>query len=58
MNFRPGSVTIAGCGTQPLVGGTVTCTTSALLAGTQTIGAAYSGDANNAVSSGTCCPRR
>ncbi len=53
IHFTTGGNSIAGCGTRTLVSGTITCTTSILLAGTQTIAAAYSGDANNAVSTGT-----
>jgi hypothetical protein len=48
--FRSGGSAIAGCSAVPLAGASASCTTSGLPAGTQSITAAYSGDANNAAS--------
>ncbi len=51
-----GSVTWSsntGCGTTPVTSGVATCTTTALPGGTNTITAAYSGDANHGASTGT-----
>jgi hypothetical protein len=48
VNFQDGGVTVAGCGAQPISGGTATCATSGLSAGSHPITAVYSGDINNA----------
>ena len=53
VQFTTGNTVITGCAALALVSGSVTCTTTSLLAGTQGIAAAYSGDANNAGSTGT-----
>jgi hypothetical protein len=54
VNFTNGGVSITGCSAIALAGSgnarTAACTTNALAAGTRSIVAAYSGDANNAVS--------
>ena len=51
--FKDGGSVIAGCGAVALSGGTATCTTSALTAGTHNITADYSGDsAYNAATAG------
>jgi len=47
VDFRDGGGAIAGCGSQPVSGGTATCTTSALSAGNHTITAVYGGDTAN-----------
>ena len=46
VSFRNGGTAIASCGTQAVVTGTATCTTSILPAGNNTITAVYSGNAN------------
>ncbi len=54
VHFSHNGTSVSGCGTRTLVGGSVTCTTAALPVGNnQTIEADYSGDGNNATSSGT-----
>ncbi len=47
VNFKDGGTTIAGCGAQAVSGGSATCTTSALSAGSHSISAVYSGDSGN-----------
>ena len=48
--FLDGASTIAGCGAQPLVAGTASCTVTYAGVGTHAITAVYSGDANFATS--------
>jgi hypothetical protein len=45
-DFLDGTSVIAGCAAVPLAGSAVACTTSALLAGSHSITARYSGDSN------------
>jgi hypothetical protein len=56
VSFTDGGNPIAGCTNVALVGATnvktAPCSTSALAAGNRTLAAAYSGDANNVISSG------
>jgi hypothetical protein len=51
VDFRDGSVSIAGCSAVTLGNGIATCTTSALTAGSHAITARYSGDATYAAGS-------
>jgi hypothetical protein len=46
VNFKVGGTTIAGCGTQAVSSGVATCTTNALVAGSNSVTAVYSGDSN------------
>lgn len=46
VNFKNGSTTITGCGTQVVSSGFATCSTSALPAGTNSVTGVYSGDTN------------
>ncbi|MES2932819.1 MAG: Ig-like domain-containing protein, partial [Pseudomonadota bacterium] len=48
INFKDGSVSIAGCSAVPLSGGVATCVTSALTLGSHSITAVYSGNGGNA----------
>jgi hypothetical protein len=47
VDFKDGGTMIGGCGAQTLSGGTATCTTSGLSAGSHSITAVYSGDTDN-----------
>ena len=58
VNFKDGATSIAGCSAVAFAAGSgntrsAACTTSALTAGSHTIGASYSGDAGNTGSSAT-----
>ena len=53
VNFKDGDSSIAGCGAVALSMGSAQCVTSFATIGTKTITAVYSGDTNNATSTGT-----
>lgn len=53
ISFSDNGEPIAGCQNVTLVNRTATCTTTPATAGAHTIGAAYSGDANNSAAGGT-----
>jgi hypothetical protein len=46
VTFQDGGVTIAGCASSPMVGGTATCAVTYIGVGSHSITAVYSGDAN------------
>ena len=52
VDFSYGGSAITGCSSVAVASGTATCTTSSLPAGSDTVTAAYSGDANDSGSSG------
>jgi trimeric autotransporter adhesin len=51
--FQNAGISIAGCGSQALSGGSATCSTTVLPVGTHSIAAIYLGDANTQASSST-----